>query len=397
MEMVVKDSKPIKTLTAKKKIAVVTCCLDDWGGSEELWFHSVLLLKEQGFEIMILKTKINLQHPKFIELSQKGILLRALNTFPKKSKSEKLLIKVWNRLRNIQFNYLEHTYQKCLAEFRPDHVLISQGINFDGLFFARTCLSLKISYSIVSQKAVEFYWPQPHERLSMTEVFQKAAKCFFVSKQNQQLTEEQFGFRFKNAQIVWNPIKIKRKMIPFTSSEKGFRLACIGRLFILDKGQDILLRILSQQKWKERNISISFIGTGVDEEGLKLMSALLNVTNIKFQGVTENMEEVWHQHHALILPSRSEGRPLVVLEAMTAGRMVITTNAGGTDEIIEEGKTGFLCEANYCSLEAALEKAWQMKHQWEMMGKNAFEYVTGFIPPKPEIDFANHLTKLIYE
>jgi glycosyltransferase involved in cell wall biosynthesis len=97
------------------------------------------------------------------------------------------------------------------------------------------------------------------------------------------------------------------------------------------------------------------------------------------------------------MPSRSEGLPLVLLEAMAAGRPVIITNAGGNAEVVKDGETGFISEISFSSLDAALEKAWAHRHQWEQMGKNAFQFIDQYLPAKPEADFANLVTELIYE
>lgn len=397
MEVIIKTKTGQQRDTAKKKMAIVTCCLDDWGGSEDLWWNAALHLKEHGLAIMVMKLKINTGHSKFRKLAEKGVLLKELDTFSRKSRSEKLFIKAWNKIKNAGPDLVKLNFENYLKRFQPDHVLISQGINFDGLIYAQSCMNLSIPFSIVSQKAVEFYWPSAYERAVMGKAFQKAHYCFFVSKHNLELTEEQFGFRFGNAQVVWNPVKIKREPIAYPSTEAGWKLACVGRLFIIDKGQDILLRILSQKKWRERPLTVSFIGTGVDEEGLKAMAALLNIRNVHFKGHIENIHEVWKEHHALLLPSRSEGLPLVVLEAMAAGRTTIAAKAGGVEEVIEEGKTGFLAEATASSFDEAMERAWQHRDRWEIMGRQAFQYAQAQIPQTPEIDFANILTNLIYE
>lgn len=392
-----KNIKATKSIAVKKRIAIVTCCTEDWGGSEDLWFKTALCLKRGGSEIMVLKNKIDSHHPRFAELSKQNVLLHELDTFSRKNFTKRLFIKTWNKIKSAGRDHLKLNFEKHLRNFQPDLVLISQGINFDGLIYARSCIALKISYAIICHKAVEFYWPHPYERTLMQEAFQKAEKCFFVSKHNLQLTEEQFGMRFNNAAIVRNPVKAINRIIPYPLTESEFRLACIGRLFIIDKGQDILLRVLAQQKWRERSLQVSFIGNGVDEQALKEMASLLNVTNVDFIGRVDNMEEVWENHHALVLPSRSEGLPLVVLEAMSAGRMIIATKAGGNEEVIVEDKTGFLGEATFSSFDEVLEKAWQHRNEWEAMGKEAFQFATANIPEKPETDFANTLTDLIYE
>lgn len=46
--------------------------------------------------------------------------------------------------------------------------------------------------------------------------------------------------------------------------------------------------------------------------------------------------------HILVLPSRGEGTPRVVLEAMAMGRAIVTTDAPGCRETVEDGISGFL-------------------------------------------------------
>lgn len=62
----------------------------------------------------------------------------------------------------------------------------------------------------------------------------------------------------------------------------------------------------------------------------------LCLTNVAFLGHVENVEDVWAKHNALLLPSRFEGMPLVVVEAMLCGRPCIATDVGGNSELIQE-------------------------------------------------------------
>ncbi|MDX2272968.1 MAG: glycosyltransferase family 4 protein [Cyanobacteriota bacterium] len=78
--------------------------------------------------------------------------------------------------------------------------------------------------------------------------------------------------------------------------------------------------------------------------------------------------------HVLVLPSIVEGRALVQQEAMSCGLpLIITSNTGGED-LIEDGKTGFLVSIR--SPEAIAEKiAWFADHRdhWEEMSQNSRE------------------------
>src|SRR3546814_14979498 len=101
----------------------------------------------------------------------------------------------------------------------------------------------------------------------------------------------------------------------------------------------MLIRLLSQPKWRSRPVIVNFVGTGPDETVLKELAQLLGVNNINFHGHIDNVYELWSRSHALVLPSRTEGLPLVIVEAMMAGRPVITTDVGGNKEFLEEGVT----------------------------------------------------------
>lgn len=385
------------------KIAVISFCWDDWGGSEELWARSIPALQQSGHELTVLKDRINFSHPEFAKLTAKGVKLIEID--PALPLSEKIIKQSTAFLRKAAVKFRLSPFEpvsyaalkKHLINEKPDLVIFSQGINFDGLKYAYQCLLLGIPYVIVSQKAVDFYWPQQADRAHMLETLQKARKCYFVSHHNLRLTEEQFGNRLINSQVIFNPVKLSGQLIPFPPVNGIYKIACVARLFLLDKGQDILIRILSQQKWRDRPVLVSFIGTGSDEEGLKAMASFLNVTNIQFAGQIQDIEVLWKDYHALILPSRSEGLPLSMVEAMSAGRPVIVTNAGGNTEIVTEGITGFIGEADVTSFDLAMERAWENRNQWESIGINAAKYISEIIPESPEKEFASLINDITNE
>ncbi|WP_374166783.1 glycosyltransferase family 4 protein [Arcticibacter sp. MXS-1] len=378
--------------TQKAKIVIVSSILEDWGGSEELWAKALPFLQSAGFQLYVMKYKINFEHPKFVELAAKGVILEEYQ--PKKPK-QGLVARVTQRLYRAATSrftkkekQIKYVFTKKILQISPDLVIIAQGINFDGLGNAYQCAEHGIPYIVVAQKAVDFYWPQDFERSYMKAALLKAKRCFFVSQHNARLTEEQFGMRLANAEVIQNPVKIRKGVIKYPTPGDEFRLACIGRLFLLDKGQDILIRILAQSKWQERPVKVSFIGTGVDRQGLQEMAAFLNVKNVEFIGHVDDIEEIWKSHHALVLPSRSEGQPLAMLEAMAAGRPVIVSRAGGIAEVVQEGKNGFIGHANEDSFDAAMERAWAARYDWENMGREGAERVAKLIPYIPEDEFA---------
>jgi glycosyltransferase involved in cell wall biosynthesis len=384
-----------------RKIVIVSSCTEDWGGSEELWGRSIPTLQEAGFSISVLKYFINHQHPEFRKLADRNVKL--IEIYPKRSISKRITSKIAKTFREaaLGLKILKpqpedfSNYISIMNQEAPELVIISQGINFDGLKMAYQCMLLKIPYVVISQKAVDFYWPHKDDRAFMLEALQKAEKSYFVSHHNLRLTEEQFGKRLPNGQVIFNPVKLSGNIVPYPKPANVYKIACLGRLFLLDKGQDVLIRIMAEQKWRDRPIMISFIGKGTDEAALKDMAALLGVTNVEFQGQINDIEGMWKEYHALVLPSRSEGLPLSMVEAMSAGRPVIISNAGGNTELVEEGVTGFIGYPNEESFGDAMERAWQARDKWEDIGKTAAAFVTANVPKSPEKDFANLVVAVI--
>jgi glycosyltransferase involved in cell wall biosynthesis len=378
-----------------KNIAIVSTCLDDWGGSEDVWSMCIPYLQKEEFSISVLKERVNFKHKRIAQLKNENV------TFIELKKNYNIIFKPFIRAYYsiIKHNYNTHFYsfENFLKRQKPQLIIISQAINFDGLQYGNLCLKHQIEFVIISQKAVEFYWPPESERGYMIDVFKNAKKCYFVSKHNRNLTEEQFGFRFKNSEIIGLPNKLKNHLIPYPSTKFGFKIALIGRLFIIDKGQDILFRILAKEKWKKRELQVSLIGLGPDNEGLKAMANLLELKNVAFLGFQDDIKQIWLNHHALVLPSRSEGMPLVILEAMAAGRTVIATKAGGTLELVEDGVTGFIGDATENSFEQALDQAWEKRHLWESIGIEASNFINKKEIINAEINFAKNIISLIYE
>lgn len=89
---------------------------------------------------------------------------------------------------------------------RPDLVIISQGINFDGHSLANICWRMGLPYVLISQKAANMYWPSDNDRDKVQAMYARARAALFVSRDNIHQTEEQLGGALPNAVVVRNPI-----------------------------------------------------------------------------------------------------------------------------------------------------------------------------------------------
>ncbi|GAB2865741.1 hypothetical protein GCM10027044_28540 [Hymenobacter ruber] len=224
-----------------------------------------------------------------------------------------------------------------------------------------------------------------------------ARHCYFVSQHNMTVTQHQLGLALDHASVVYNPFNVPYAgELPWPTSPIGIRLACVARLEVLDKGQDILLQVLAQPKWQQRALHVSFFGSGGDEPALRAMAELLGLNDrVTWAGQVPDITAVWANHHALVLPSRYEGLPLALVEAMLCGRPAIATAAGGTAEFLGDNETGFVAAAaTVAALDEALERAWSSYADWPGIGSRAAAYARTHIPPEPGALFSQKLMQI---
>jgi len=131
-------------------------------------------------------------------------------------------------------------------------------------------------------------------------------------------------------------------------------------------------------------------------EGLKRLRDRLGLQAIvEFEGYSHDVRDVWRVNHALVLPSRYEGLPLAIYEAMLCGRPVITTAVAGNPEAVEDGVTGFVAAAATVeSMREAMERAWRSVAQWKRMGEAAATAARRVYADDPAVAFAQSVAEL---
>jgi len=94
----------------------------------------------------------------------------------------------------------------------------------------------------------------------------------------------------------------------------------------------------------------------------------------------------------LVLPSRFEGLPLALVEAMWCGRPALVTAVAGNAELCLDNETGFVAPASSADLLAeTMERAWDRRLKWSEMGRAARLRVEQIIPKDPVADFCQQL------
>ncbi|MEM4217349.1 MAG: glycosyltransferase family 4 protein [Candidatus Methanomethylicaceae archaeon] len=125
------------------------------------------------------------------------------------------------------------------------------------------------------------------------------------------------------------------------------RLLYLGRLSIYDKGIDRLKPICEALLSFTDRFTLTVVGSGLDAPYLRRKLAPLQTLGlVEFQPAVlpERVPDVLRNHDVLIMPSRFEGFPNILIEAMACGVVPVASLLPGiTDFIVDDGECGFLC------------------------------------------------------
>ena len=118
---------------------------------------------------------------------------------------------------------------------------------------------------------------------------------------------------------------------PVTTSDDAADILFVGELRDL-KGVDTLIEATAILK-KDHEVKVHIVGDGPDRDKFEEMSSNLGLTeNVTFAGA-QPAREAFANGRCIVVPSRAESFPYIVLEAAAAGVPLVSTNVGGIPEI----------------------------------------------------------------
>jgi len=121
-------------------------------------------------------------------------------------------------------------------------------------------------------------------------------------------------------------------------------MGVIGRLS-KEKGHIYLIESINKVKTQLKNIRVLIIGDGTEEQYLKRKVNEYELADkVLFLNYQNEIGAYYKIIDLLLLPSLSEGLPNVVLEAMSNSIPVLATNVGAVNQIIDNGKNGWIIE-----------------------------------------------------
>jgi len=225
-------------------------------------------------------------------------------------------------------------YRNILNEINPDIIHTHS---------RKACVFL----SIINKKAIHFRTQHMQDRdvVHKFDKFLLSRKVdLWIGTSNQLVQtyiKEQYGDVL--TKCIYNGVAIPKKTKSYENINRVKKIGFIGRLNE-QKGLDIFIPLLKQVDTQVKNpYEFIVIGEGEERGYLEKMVADLNLhEKIKFMGAKSDIYKEILNFDVLVLPSRKEGLPLVLLESMACGVPVIANNVGAISEVVINNKNSFI-------------------------------------------------------
>lgn len=152
---------------------------------------------------------------------------------------------------------------------------------------------------------------------------------------------------FENPCLIDSEIEIGKRICHSKEYDKKIQLCFVGRLEEA-KGLGLLIQSLNELEshLKKKIRTIHIVGDGSARGDYKKTTDSSNL-NFKFHGFLsrDEVHEIYKISHSIILPSKTEGFPKVIAEALNYGCIPIVSNISSINNYIKDNMNGYLMES----------------------------------------------------
>jgi glycosyltransferase involved in cell wall biosynthesis len=347
-----------------------------FGPNDRLAYKAAEELLRLGHKVLVSPWDWGDQNaPEYEQIQRKGALLAMRNRHERSNNFFlRQLQKVRHRLKDPVKEW------QFADQFRPDAIIVSDPATYHflsvpGLFeFLQKC---DVPIVIFSNYNDENAYPTEDIYRKARSVFAKSSRCIFLSHRNLDVARRQLCHDLPQGVVVHPPPSLNNwSYLPYPKSDRP-QYCMVARLECAVKGQALVLQVLSEALWRERDWSLSMFGKGPDESYLRDLVEYLGLQDkIQMCGFVNDVRSIWSKQQILIMASSGEGGPMALSEAMLCGRPAVVTDVGFATELVIDGVTGFIAQsATLASLRDALERSWVERNSWEEMGVRAHDWV----------------------
>lgn len=307
-----------------------------FGGHEVMTLLGVRGLLAEGMSILFVYAEANAKLAAALIELQKEFCCLTLFSYPHPSRK---LQGLRNHLESGKIGELAQRF----IDFSPHAVVCAQGdleLSSRGLLAAKRAGLLTLSYIPFAHTQAEMGAKLGRLRDPFNAYLLDIPDLIITIS-----NDAKAHFRNRGARgpisVVYNGIDVgrfggsrKQAREQFELPEQDRVIALCGRLESVQKGQPLLLRAVSETPWLRDNVTTLLVGDGPDEEKLRRLVYDLGMEKtVRFTGWCDPAP-LYPALDAVVLASRYEGMPLVMLEALASGVPVVAPDRDGMRELL---------------------------------------------------------------
>lgn len=264
---------------------------------------------------------------------------------------------------------------KFVKEYNIDIIYSNTGVNILGILLAKITGKKHIwhiheQFGGIFNKRFNFL----HKNLM------KYNKNFniYISDKIKNNWEENIGIF--NSKVIRNPISIILEKNKQKIDYKKIKLGFAGSI-VRNKNLILILKVLKKLKYTNDNFYLIIAGDGELKKDMEIFCEKNNLKrNVEFCGNIENMNNFYEKIDILILPSFTEGVPLVALEAAAKEKLIIMTKNSGINEILQDSIDYISIDPNEVnSLYSVLLNILKDNSICEQISNNAFGKINEYL------------------
>ena len=227
------------------------------------------------------------------------------------------------------------------------HNFIKKG-NYHFFIDVDTILANYTNYAIKNTKCKWISWEhfnyyymiKDKKRIKAKKLVMKNAyRLVVLTEEDKNLHIKKFYFPKDKIVRIYNPSK---NIINYKYNFLNKQFFSAGNLINI-KGYDLLLSAWEKFEKKNKEWSLTIAGDGEERKNLEKYIQNKNLKNVKLIGKVKNIDKYYKNSSCYILSSRSEGYPMVIIEATSFGLPIISFNCHtGPKEMVKNN--GFLIE-----------------------------------------------------
>lgn len=255
--------------------------------------------------------------------------------------------------------YMSHTSSDIIVAFLPVEICLCSHF--------RKCTNAKL---VISERNDPSTYPRIIKRL----LKYYAARVDGMVFQTEDAKSWYKDVKIKNTDVIQNPLPKGFVSRATVRRNQNGDIVGIGRLSE-QKNWELLINAYSRLAPQYQRNNLVIYGEGEKKQELEMLCKMLKIENkVEFPGFVDNIQEVLENASMFILPSKYEGLPNALVEAMALGVPCIATDCpvGGPRSLIKSGVNGILINNNSVEqLSDSIQKFIENDSFADLCGKNA--------------------------